>query len=334
MMRCSLIIPAYNAEKSIVTCLESALNQSLARDDYEVIVVDDGSTDNTPRIAAKYPVRLIRQKNQGPAAARNKGASEAIGNVFIFTDSDCDLDYKFLEAIISPIENNKDIVGVQGTYKTKQKELAAQFNQIEIEHRYERMKKNEYIDFIGTYAAAYKRDIFKEFEGFDTEFPLSSGEDAEFSYRISEKGYKMVFCPGAFVYHTHPQTWISYFRVKFWRAYWRMLAYRKNPGKMINDSYTPQTLKIQIMLVGIIGFLLFCILLVSSKISNILLVLLFLILFVFLMTTLPFAFLSFKKNVLLCFLSPLLLLIRAGVFLAGNLSGLVVEIIISKLKHR
>ena len=334
MMRCSLIIPAYNAEKSIVTCLESALNQSLPRDEYEVVVVDDGSTDNTPRIAANYPVRLIRQQNQGPAAARNNGASEAIGNVFIFTDSDCELDHKFLEAIISPIENNKDIVGVQGIYKTKQKELAAQFGQIEIEHRYERMRKSEYIDFIGTYAAAYKADIFKEFGGFDTEFPLSSGEDAEFSYRVSQKGYKMVFCPEAFVYHIHPRTWRKYFQVKFWRAYWRMLAYKKNPEKALKDTYTPQTLKIQIMLVGLIGFLLLGIALFGSKTDSILFLLFYLVLLSFLMTTLPFVFLSFKKNALLCFLSPFLLLIRAGVFLAGNLSGLFVEVVIRKLKQR
>jgi len=77
--------------------------------------------------------------------------------------------------------------------------------------------------------------------GFDTGFPLTLGEDAEFSYRLSQKGYKMVFNPQAFVYHKHPHTLKEYLRVKYWRAYWRIPAYKKNPQKMIKDSYTPQT---------------------------------------------------------------------------------------------
>lgn len=87
-------------------------------------------------------------------------------------------------------------------------------------------------------------------------------------------------------------------------------------------------------LVGLIAFLLLGIALFGSKTDSILFLLLSLVFLSFLMTTLPFAFLSFKKNVLLCFLSPLLLLMRAGVFLAGNLSGLFVEVIIRKLKQR
>ena len=71
----SVIIPAYNAETAISTCLESALEQSLSREDYEIIVVDDGSTDNTRRVVENYPVTLIRQNHKGPAAARNRSRS-------------------------------------------------------------------------------------------------------------------------------------------------------------------------------------------------------------------------------------------------------------------
>ena len=162
-MKYSLIIPAYNAERTIASCLGSALNQSLSRDEYEIVVVDDGSTDKTSEIVKSYPVRLIQQRNQGPAVARNSGANEAKGNILIFTDSDCELDFKFLKEITSPIESDPEIVGVQGSYKTKQKEIMAQFGQVEIETRYRRMAKNKYIDFIGTYAAAYNKDIFQKY---------------------------------------------------------------------------------------------------------------------------------------------------------------------------
>ena len=64
-MKFSLIIPAYNAERTIASCLDSALNQSLSREEYEIVVVDDGSTDKTPEIVKNYPVRLIQQENKG-----------------------------------------------------------------------------------------------------------------------------------------------------------------------------------------------------------------------------------------------------------------------------
>src|SRR3990172_11059795 len=88
-MRCSLIIPAYNAAGTIVACLAASMRQSIPRDEYEIIVVDDGSTDNTGEAAESFPVRVIRQTNGGPAAARNHGALLAKGEVLVFTDLYC-----------------------------------------------------------------------------------------------------------------------------------------------------------------------------------------------------------------------------------------------------
>ena len=247
MIKYSLIIPAYNAEKTIASCLEAALNQSLSSENYEIIVIDDGSIDNTPEIVKNYPVRLIRQKNKGPAAARNKGASEAQGDILIFTDSDCEPDFNFIENIILPIEQEDYITGVQGSYKTKQKEFMARFAQIEIEIRYKRMAKNSYIDFIGTYAAAYKKDVFQKYGGFDTGFPLAAGEDIDLSYRLYQENHKMIFAPEAFVYHHHPAKLMFYLKSKFYRGYWRMRLCKKHPKKMFKDSYVPQSLKLHVI---------------------------------------------------------------------------------------
>ena len=224
-MKYSLIIPAYNAGKSISTCLESALRQSISIDRYEVIVVDDGSNDNTAEIVSNYPVKMVKQHNQGPAAARNRGAMMSRGEILVFTDSDCELSLDFLENIIAPFENNPKIVGVQGSYKTKQNEFMAQFGQVEIETRYRRMDKTEYIDFIGTYAAAYDKRIFWQFGGFDKGFRLASGEDTEFSYKLHEAGYKMVFESKAIVFHQHPNKLTNYLKTKLYRGYWRIRLY-------------------------------------------------------------------------------------------------------------
>ncbi len=253
-MKCSLIVPAYNAERTIATCLESALRQSLDRGEYEIIVVDDGSTDKTPEIVRGYPVMLVRQQNGGPASARNRGAGEARGKVLVFTDSDCELDFDFLKNIISTFESDPEICGVQGSYRTKQKQFMAQFVQAEVETRYKKMARDEYIDFIGTYAAAYRKDVFQRYGGFDTGFPSASGEDTEFSYRLHKNGHKMRFRPDTFVYHQHPTELKHYLKTKFYRGYWRVRLYRRNVKKVIKDSYTPQSLKFQVLSIPFVFF--------------------------------------------------------------------------------
>lgn len=317
-MKCSLIIPAYNAEKTITTCLESALHQSLLIDHYEIILVDDGSTDNTSEIVSRYPVRLIQQTNQGPAVARNKGAHEAQGDILVFTDSDCELDFEFLEKIIAPILENPEIIGVQGSYKTKQREFMARYGQVEIETRYSRMAKNKYIDFIGTYAAAYRKDIFHDYGGFDTGFPLASGEDTEFSYKLYENKHKMVFAPEAFVYHQHPIRLKQYLKSKFFRGYWRVRLYKKHPEKAIKDSYTPQSLKIQFFSVPL--FLLFLFLSIFNKIW---ILALLLIGFSFLFFSRPFLRLFQERAYPKRALIPVILFLRATSLFFGMCFGII-----------
>jgi len=246
-MRLSLVIPAYNAGSTIRTCLQSALRQTLPADTYEVVVVDDGSTDETADVVREFPVRLVSQHNQGPAVARNSGAEAARGEILVFTDSDCELDSHFLERIVEPFVGNPDVVGVQGSYRTRQTEFMARFGQVEIETRYSRMAREPFIDFIGTYAAAYRRSIFVDNGGFDEGFPRASGEDTEFSYKLQKQGHKLLFRPDAFVYHRHPASLEHYLRVKFFRGFWRVRLYRLHPEKTVKDSYTPNSLKLQVL---------------------------------------------------------------------------------------
>lgn len=316
-MRCSVIIPAYNSEATVAFCLESTLNQSLSKEDYEVILVDDGSTDDTQKISENYPIKVTQQEKQGPAAARNNGSRQAKGDILIFTDSDCELDYNFIENIIAPFEQDLNIVGVQGSYKTKQKEFVAQFGQVEIETRYQKMAKNKYIDFIGTYAAAYRKDIFLRYGGFDMGFTLASGEDTEFSYKLHAHNHKMVFQPEAFVYHQHPSNLRKYLKMKFFRAYWRVRLYRKHPKKVIKDSYTPQSLKFQVLAVPLSFLLAFL-----SLFNVAWLLILFFIILSFVVFSIPF-FKLFKEEHPKTILIPPMLLLRAVFLFLGMSSGVV-----------
>ncbi|MDO8647809.1 MAG: glycosyltransferase [Candidatus Diapherotrites archaeon] len=244
-MDVSIIIPAFNAEKTIKACIESILCQKTGKK-FEIIVVDDGSKDKTAEIAGSFKkARLLRQKNSGPAVARNNGARQAKAPVIIFTDSDCLLDENWLEEMILPFKNLK-VAGVQGKYNSSQKELMARFVQREIEERYEQMKKTEFIDFMGSYSAAFRKKDFLAFNGFDESFPMASGEDTDLSFRMSSKGLRFKFAEKAIVWHQHPKSFLKYLKTKFFRAFWRVKLYNKNRSKIAKDSYTPQFIKFQI----------------------------------------------------------------------------------------
>ena len=86
MPKFSIIIPVYNVEKYLKKCLDSVFNQTYK--DYEVIVVNDGTKDNSMDIVKDYDVKVINQKNQGLSAARNAGVKKATGEYLIFLDSD------------------------------------------------------------------------------------------------------------------------------------------------------------------------------------------------------------------------------------------------------
>ncbi len=244
-MRVSVIIPAYNAAVTLEPCLAALLAQSYPRDGYEIIVADDGSTDNTADLAARFSeVRLIRSEHHGAAAARNRGARAASGELLLFTDADCEPTARWIETLCAAFTDPR-VVGAKGTYRTRQRELIARFVQLEYEEKYARMRRAATIDFIDTYSAAYRRDVFLANHGFDESFPTASVEDQEFSFRLAEQGHAMVFAPDAVVYHQHAATLGAYARRKFRIGYWKVLVHRRHPGKMFQDTHTPPTLKMQ-----------------------------------------------------------------------------------------
>ena len=253
-IRISVVVPTYNSVDTLSLCLDALLSQDLDSNKYEIIVVDDGSTDNTEEVVARYlnkspTISYHKKPNSGPAAARNLGAQRACGAILAFTDADCEPSHDWLTQIAGSFdEGGDDIVAVKGAYRTRQDSVVARFAQIEFENRYRKMRNTECIDFVDTYSGAFRRSVFLAVGGFDTNFPVANNEDVELSYRMASQGHKMVFNPNAIVYHKHPDTVAGYLKQKFGRAYWRMAVYREFPDKIKTDSYTPQSLKLQIVL--------------------------------------------------------------------------------------
>lgn len=312
----SIIIPTFNGARRIRPCLESLLRQRDGRT-IEILVVDDGSKDNTAEVVKSYSgVRLLSQKNAGPAAARNFGAREASGDLILFTDDDCEPAAGWLNAMLAPF-SDAEVVGVKGAYRTRQKPLVARFVQAEYEDRYRLMTRIRDIDFIDTYSAAFRRSRFLEMGGYDTDFPVACAEDIELSYRMSAKGWKMRFAPQAIVYHQHPDSLVRYLKKKFKFAFWRVLAVRKNPRKAVKDSHTPQLMKLQLLFapafVAGLGFDVFFrpALLASAVMAC-----------AFLLSTLPFASRTATKDPVVGMIAPFFLVARSCSQFLGVLSGI------------
>jgi len=324
----SVIVPAYNAESAIDRCLDALSLQTLPPTMVEVIVVDDGSTDTTPsRVRTHSTVRLISQEHAGPAAARNLGVQHAVGEIVLFTDSDCAAAPDWIEKMVAPFAldqragDSRAVAGVKGAYLTRQRDLMARFVQMEYEEKYDRMARLESIDFVDTYAAGYRRDVFVANGGFDTAFPDASVEDQEFSFRLAGLGYRMVFVPEARVYHMeHPMNLWAYARRKAKIGYWKVPVVRKHPAKLARDSHTPESLKMQIALVGLA---MLCLL--GSLLWHPLTWVVGALSVAFLLSTMAFVRKQWPRDRAVAIVSPLFLLVRALALGAGFAAGVVAQ---------
>src|SRR6266849_6346905 len=118
-MRASIIIPVYNNTRDLPECL-SAVKAAAKNVDTEIIVVDDGSTDDTPAVAASMGVRVLRlEKNSGPGAARNFGAHHALGDILFFVDADVVLAPDALDRVVSVLDSRPELAAVFGSYDAR-----------------------------------------------------------------------------------------------------------------------------------------------------------------------------------------------------------------------
>jgi len=195
----SVIVCSYNGGPTLASCLDSL--GKLNYPQYEIILVDDGSTDDTSYIAAQFPwVRYIHQSNQGLSHARNTGAAAAKGEVFAYTDSDCMVDPDWLYYLIGTLVSG-DYAGVGGPNVTPPAKSWIQACVAAAPGGPSHVLLTDVVaEHIPGCNMAFYRWAFEGVGGFDTEY-RKAGDDVDFCWRIQQAGWVIAFSPTAIVWH-------------------------------------------------------------------------------------------------------------------------------------
>ena len=258
-MRVSVVIPAYNDERTIGETVAHSLSQTKGSLQVEVIVVDDGSTDDTAAVAESAGATVIRQQNAGPAAARNRGWQSATGRFICLTDSDCIPTAGWLENLLDGFTDSH-VGAVAGSYEIANPgSWLARWVHREIMERHKRMPA--FVRAFGSYNVAIPRHVLQATGGFDPLYRRASGEDNDLSYRIIKKGWRIAFRPQAKVAHYHPERLWSYLMQQYHHGFWRAKMYKDHPDMTGGDDYTRLRDRIEpILVLGILGLSLLAVL--------------------------------------------------------------------------
>jgi len=258
-MKVSVVIPAYNAQQTIAEAVEQSVAQAKGPMEVEVVVVDDGSVDDTAKIAESAGATVIKQENAGPAAARNRGWKSATGQVICFTDSDCVPMSGWLENLLDGFRD-RQVGAVAGSYEIANTgSWLAHWVHQEIMERHKRMPP--FVRAFGSYNVAIPRYMLEATGGFDPKYRQASGEDNDLSYRIIKKGWRIAFRPQAKVAHHHPERVWKYLLEQYRHGFWRAKLYKAHPDMTGGDDYTRVRDRIEpILVLGILGFALLAVL--------------------------------------------------------------------------
>lgn len=201
----SIIIPTYNRQPILEKCLNALEHQQLHdQHRYEIVLVDDGSTDGTVEWLQDQPfphLRLFCQNHQGPAVARNLGIEQAQGDIIVFIDSDLVVTELFLQAHADALTQGEQTLGQPRLFT-----YGRVINTCNFEHP--TAEPFKVTDFSAAYFAtgnvAIARIWLEKAGGFDPRFQLYGWEDLELGVRLKQFGLKLIKVPEAVGYHWHP----------------------------------------------------------------------------------------------------------------------------------
>ena len=237
----SVVIPTYNRRPILEKCLLALERQQACPeiDRYEVVVVDDGSTDGTPDwlrgAAERFPhVRLIEQSHGGPAEGRNRGVDHAHGDVIVFIDSDLVVTDSFLSCHASSLVRSWEARGDRLCFTYGAVVNTANFEQPTAERH--KLRDLSWAYF-ATGNVAIAKEVLQRAGLFDTAFRLYGWEDLELGERLRRIGVQLIKCPAAVGYHWHPALTLDQIprliEVEGERARMGLVFFRKHPTRRV-----------------------------------------------------------------------------------------------------
>jgi len=236
----SVIIPLHNSQETIGKCLDSIYNSDYPRNEYEVIVVDDCSTDNSADIAGTYPCKLIKlDKNRGPAAARNFGAKESKGNILVFVDSDVVIGKEFLRLTVDCFNDEVASLTAMNLKKTSSNFTTNFFNLLDY---FIFLKSPQYVILPCTSYFAIKKTVFREVRMFNEKYKKPHVEDLELGLRLIKKRYKIYLNKKLKFEHMKEYTFLGFLKNNFIRSFYRIKFLLKEKNIKTTSGYYPSNI--------------------------------------------------------------------------------------------
>lgn len=203
-----MVVPAYRCADQLRASLPALRANNWPRDDWELIVVDDGSTDDTTAVATALADRVVRVPDgpRGPGFARNLGANEARGDILLFVDADVVVHPEVLARVAARFQQDASLVAVFGSYDDRPAApgLVSQYRNLL--HRYVHLESAGPVTTFWAGCGAVRRDAFLAVGGFDgTRFPRPQIEDIDLGYRLHDRGGAILLDPA--IGGTHLKRW-------------------------------------------------------------------------------------------------------------------------------
>lgn len=242
----SIVISNYNKAETIGKCLEAVFSSRYKN--FEVVVVDDHSEDNSIEIIKRFPCKLIcLEKHAGASKARNIGALNSNGDIIFFTDADCLLKEDTLSIInrtLSKKTGQDFIIGGTYTRMPYDKDFFSIFQSVFINHS--ETKNVENPDYIPTHAMIIDAQTFRKSSGFREDF-LPILEDVEFSHRLQRAGYRLVMNPEIQIQHIFNFSLFKSLRNAIKKSmYWTMYSL-KNKDLLADSGSSSVELKVNVV---------------------------------------------------------------------------------------
>jgi glucosyl-dolichyl phosphate glucuronosyltransferase len=222
MLKISAVVCTYNREAFLKKALESLGSQTLSHKYFEIVIINNNSTDNTETVCSEFhekhndiPFKYFIETEQGLSFARNRGIKESTAELLTFIDDDAWLDKNFLEVVVNFMEKQKDVASVGGTilldYEDKEpnwqtKYLASLFGYFKYSDKTEAFKKTDYPRGSNM---TFRKSVFDQVGNFNTELGriginLGGGEEKDIYQRIYDADLIVYNLPGAVVHHAVP----------------------------------------------------------------------------------------------------------------------------------